>query len=140
MASGKSTTESNKVLDAQLGAVAYTAPATVYIGLWAAASLSAGSTGSTAGEVSTTSTGYARVAVTNNTTNWPAAASGSKSNANAINFPSPTASWGTVGQVAICDAAAAGNILYWGDLSSAQTINTGNTVSFAANALTVTEA
>src|SRR5690348_4995243 len=103
MASGKSTTESNKILDAQLGAVAYTAPATVYIGLWAAASLSAGSTGSTAGEVS--GGAYARVAVTNNATNWPAASGGSKSNGTAINFPTPTASWGTVGQVAICDAA-----------------------------------
>ena len=140
MASGKSNNFSNKILDHIFGSTSYSQAATVYIGLWAASSLSATSTGSTAGEVS--GGAYARVAVTNNTTNWTPTNSSSqqKQNGTAINFPTPTANWGTVGQVAILDAASAGNILYWGDLSSSQTINSGNTVSFAVNALTITEA
>lgn len=138
MASGKSTTQSNKILNAELNATSYTSPTTVWIGLWAASSLSAGSTGSTAGEASGGS--YARASVTCNTTNFPSASGGSISNGTAITFTTPTGTWGTVGQVAICDASTAGNILYWGDLSSPQTINSGNSVSFAIGALTVTEA
>ena len=55
--------------------------------------------------------GYARVAVTNNLTSFPSASSGSKSNAVAIQFPSPTASWGTITTVFIADAATGGDVL-----------------------------
>ena len=139
MASGKSTTQSNKILNAELNATAYSSPVTVYIALWTA-TLSASSTGATAGEVSGGS--YARVAVTCNTTNFPSASGGSISNGTAINFPTPTAGWGTVTYVAILDSATlgAGNILYWGALTTSQTISSGNTVSFGIGALTVTEA
>jgi len=137
MASGKSTTQSNKILDAELSATAYTSPTTVWVGLWTA-TLSAASTGATAGEVSGGS--YARVSITCNTTNFPSASGGSISNGTAINFATPTASWGTVTYVAILDAATGGNILYFGALTTSQTISSGNTVSFAASSLTVTEA
>ncbi len=100
----------NALLDHVLGGGDYTRPATVYVGLWTAA-LDDTSDGSTAGEVSGGS--YARVAVTNNATNWPAAASGAKSNGTAITFPQATADWGTVTYFAILDAATAGNVLYW---------------------------
>ncbi len=127
-----------KIQDHILGATTFTPPATVYVGLWTA-TLDDTSTGATAGEVSGGS--YARVAVTNNTTNWPAASGTTalKQNGVAINFPTPTAGWGTVTDWAILDSASgAGNILFYGKLTNAKTINIGDTVSFAVNALQIT--
>jgi hypothetical protein len=126
----------NALLDHVLGGGDYTRPATVYVGLWTAA-LDDASTGSTAGEVSGGS--YARVAVTNNATNWPAAASGAKSNGTAITFPQASADWGTVTHFAILDAAAGGNILYWGALTNSKTIQNGDTAEFAVGDLDITE-
>ena len=69
--------------------------------------------------------GYARVAVSNTLTNFPAASSGTKSNATAITFPTPSAAWGTVVSVFIADAAAGGNVLAMADLTTPKTINSG---------------
>jgi hypothetical protein len=126
----------NALLDHVLGGGDFTRPATVYVGLWTAA-LDDTSDGSTAGEVSGGS--YARVALTNNATNWPAAAAGAKSNGVAITFPQATADWGTVTYFAILDAATAGNILYWGALTASKTIQNGDTASFAVGDLDITE-
>jgi hypothetical protein len=82
---------------------------------------------------------YARVSVTNNTTNWPNASSGSKSNGTAITFPTATANWGTVTAFGIFDASSAGNLLYWGTLSASKTVDNGDTASFASSAITITE-
>src|SRR5205823_752298 len=84
-----------KILDQVFGATAWTAPGTLYFGLWGSAgSINDASTGGTTGEVSGGS--YARVAVTNNTTNFPAAtgtAPTTKKNGTAITFPTATANW-----------------------------------------------
>lgn len=122
-------------------------PATVYVGLWTTAgSLDDTATGSTANEVSTSGTGYARVSKTNNTTNWPPAtgsSTGIKRNGTAITWSTATSNWGTVTQFALCTAVGGvgmgGEILFWGDLTSAKAISTGDTASFSANALTITE-
>lgn len=125
-----------KILDHVFGAVAYTAPATVYVGL-ATAAITDASTGSTVTEPS--GNAYARVAVTNNATNFPAATGTTATKQNAlITFPTPTGSWGTVTHFFIADASTAGNILAWGDLTASQTIASGNTVTFAANSITIT--
>jgi len=139
MAGSKSDFLENEILDHVLSAAAYSAPGTVYIGLWTSA-LTDSSTGATAGEVSGGS--YARVAVTNNATNWPAASGGSKNNGTDFTFPTATAGWGTVTYVAILDSATlgAGNILYWADLTASRDILNGDTAKFAATTgLTVTE-
>src|SRR5262245_58219892 len=70
MASGKSAYLSEKVKNEVLGAVAFSAPGTVYFALWttAAATDMDGYNGGTAGEVSGGS--YDRVNKTNNTTNF----------------------------------------------------------------------
>ncbi len=121
-----------KFLDLAWGAVAFTAPVTVYAALYTAApSDSGGGTEATGGA-------YARVAITNNATNWPAAASGAKSNGTVITFPTATANWGTVTHFGIFDAATAGNLLNWGALTTSQAVNTGATPSFAAAALSIT--
>lgn len=93
-----------------------------------------------------TSTGsYARVAVLNNPTQWPAAGAGygaSKSNGATISFPASTAAWSsgatTLQIFFLADATtlAGGSILAWGYLTTAQTVNaSGITLSFAGSAL-----
>lgn len=138
MAGSKSNYLENRILDAVLGGGTFTGPATIYVALSTAA-FSETATGASMSEVSTTSTGYARVAVTNNATNWPAASNGSKSNATAVTFPAGTGAWGTVLSFYFVDAASGGNVLYGGDLASSRTVGAGDTASFAAGALTVTE-
>lgn len=122
-----------ELLDHVLGNAAYTAPGTVYISLHTA---DPGETG--ANEVAS-SNNYSRASVTNNATNFPAASAGSKSNGTAINFATPSgAGWGTVTHFGIWDAASTGNFLFGGALTASKTINSGDTVSFAISALTIT--
>lgn len=122
-----------ELLDHVLGAAAYTAPATVYISLHTA---DPGETG--ASEVAA-SNGYAREPVTNNATNWPAAAAGSKANGTAVTMDTPTgAGWGTVTHFGIWDALSAGNFLFGGALAVSNTINAGNVVEFAIGAIVCT--
>lgn len=132
----------NKVLDI-LGGTTFTAPATVYLALYVGAAPSDASTGTTPAGGATEVTGgsYARQAVTNNATNWPAASAGSKSNGTAITWATPpSANWGVVVGFAICDALTNGNILYKGAISPAKTINNGDPApSFAIGALVITE-
>jgi hypothetical protein len=122
----------NKLLDLVFSNTSYTVPSTLYIGLSTTAPTQAG------GNFKEPSgNGYARVAVTNNSTNWPAASNGAKSNANAITFPQATGSWGTVTHFGIFDAATSGNLLAWGALSQSKAISAGDTPYFAAGSLTL---
>jgi hypothetical protein len=130
---GKSDYLENKVLDLLLGAVSYTVPTTVYIGLYTVAPTDAG------GGTEVSGGGYARVAVTNNTTNFPTASNGSKSNGTTINFPTATADWGTVVAVGIFDASTAGNLLFWANLTTSKVVQNGDTAQFASGSLTFSE-
>lgn len=108
----------NAELDALYGSGT---PATIYTGLFTA-SPSADGTGGT--EVSTVGTAYARQALTNNATNFPAAAAGVKSNGVAIDFPAATgAGYGTVTHGMYFDALTAGNRFDWAPLVTPRTIN-----------------
>lgn len=86
---------------------------------------------------------YARVAKSRtSTTDWAAATGTSPAttlNATAINFPTASASWGTVTHFAIYDASTAGNVIYWADLTASKTIGSGDTASFAAGAIVITQ-
>ena len=124
----------NKVLDGVLGGPALALPATVYVALFTAAPTDAG------GGTEVTGGAYARVAVTNNATNFPAAVGGAKSNGTAITFPAPTANWGVIVAFGIFDAATAGNLLYWGNVTPNKTVNNGDPApSFAVGDLDFTE-
>lgn len=141
MAGSKSDYLEAAILNYLLGGVALTSPGTLYVALSTAA-YSDAATGSSMTEVSASSTGYARVAVTNNATNWPAATGSSpatKQNGTAITFPTATASWGTITSFYIVDAASGGNVLYGGDLTATKSIAAGDTATFAAASITVTE-
>lgn len=123
----------NKVLDHVLGGGDYTRPATVYVALYTSAPTDSG------GGTEVSGGSYARVAVTNNATNWPAASGGSKANGTTIVFPEATADWGTVVAFGLFDAAIGGNLLYWGELSQNQAVNSGSIAGFAIGALTILE-
>lgn len=138
MAGSKSNYLENKLLDAVLGGPAFSLPANVYVALSTAAYTDA-ATGAAMDEVSTSSTGYARVALVNNATNWPAAVNGVKANGDSITFAVASGAWGVVTSFYICDAASGGNVLYGGDLASPRTVNAGDTAAFAAGTLTITE-
>lgn len=136
MAGSKSDYWENAILNGSLGGPALTLPTTVYIAL-STGVYSDAATGSAMTEV--TGSGYARVAVTNNNTNWPSASAGQKSNGTVFTFAAASASWGTVQSFYIVDALSAGNILYGADLTTARTIATGDTASFAVGSITITE-
>lgn len=132
MAGRLADTVSDSLLDLMFGGVAYTPPATYYIGL---STTTPTNTGTNVTEPA--GGAYARVAVVNNTTNWPAASARSKSNGTQVTFPQATASWGTVTDFVIYDAATAGNFIGWGPLNTAETVNTNMTPDFPVGALTV---
>jgi hypothetical protein len=104
----------NKVLDHVFGGVAYTAPATLYVGLFTS---SPGETGSGT-EVSGGS--YARQTIAFTVTGSQA------SNTAAVEFPTATASWGTITFAAIYDASSGGNLLAYGALTTSKTIDNGD--------------
>jgi len=133
MAGGKSDFLELEVLDHVLGAAAYTAPGTTHIALFTVTPSDAG------GGTEVTGGSYARSAVTNNATNWPAAAAGAKANGTEIAFVQASANWGTVVAFGIFDAATAGNLLYWGPITPNKAVNSGDTAKFAVGDLDVTE-
>lgn len=127
----------NKVLDHCLTATTFTAPTTRYLALFNNTSGSASTNleaGTLTDEVSTSGTAYARKAVTF------AAASGGTSATNAtVTFDAATASWGSVTHVAVMDSdvEGAGNVLFWGAVTTSKTIDTGDTFQVTSGNLTI---
>lgn len=125
---GISTYLADELLDHVFGNGAYSAPGTVYIGLYTAAPNDGG------GGTECTGNNYARVATTGTT--WDAASSRSITNGTVIQFPTPSGSWGgTATHFGAFDASSSGNLLWWGALTTPQAIGTGNDVEFAAGDL-----
>lgn len=111
----------------------YTKPTTIAVGLYTAAPSDAG------GGTEVSGNGYARVALNPLDANWAAATTnGTTSNSVAINFPSPTGSWGTVTHYGIFDSTTSGNLLFWAALDASVLVSTSGVVSFPAGSLTVT--
>jgi len=123
-------TSANKILDLNFGSTAYTPPSPYYVGLSISTINIDGS-----GATEPTGGAYARVAVTNNKTNFTVAASGALSNATAIQFVESTLAWGTITYVFIADALTSGNIYYYEQLPVAKTVQTATTVLFSIGAL-----
>jgi hypothetical protein len=133
----------NKLVDQLFRGQAAPTTSTLYVGLLTAAPSDTG------GGTEVSGGSYARVAVTSSFTNWAGTQSaastvassgtgGQTSNNTAITFPTPGATWGTVTHFGIYDAASAGNLLFWGALTIAKTINQSDTVTFPAASLSVT--
>jgi hypothetical protein len=133
----------NKIIDWLLRGQAFTPPATVYVALMTATA------GPSGGGTEVSGGSYARVGVASSLANWAgtqadgstvasSGATGKTSNNAAIGFATPTAAWGSVVGVAIYDALTGGNLLFYGALTSAQTVGIGNTVSFSPAQMALT--
>lgn len=131
---GLSTWGRNHLLDLALGQ-GQSPEATWYVALLTAEP-SVGSTGSTI--VEPVGGAYARVAVTNNGTNFGPAAGGSIDLLTVAQFPTATATWGTILFGALVDASAAGNLLGWGPLAVPRTVLTGQSPKVPAGTTLVT--
>lgn len=104
----------NKVLGHVFGGAAYTAPTTLYVGLFTSDPGEAGA----GTEVSGGS--YARQTITFTVTGSQASSSA------AVEFPTATASWGTITYAAVYDAVSGGNLLASGALTTSKTIDSGD--------------
>jgi hypothetical protein len=131
----------NKILDHVLKytTAPFTGPTTLYVGLF---NNTSGSTATnlengtlTDETVTTGGTLYARQPIT-----FASASSGTSANNTTITFtPSAGANWGTITHVAIMDSATrgAGNVLFYGAVTTSKTIDTGDTFSISSGNLTV---
>ncbi len=118
------------LLNAVLRNTAFTSPTTVYVALNTTAS-----TPTTPG-TEVVDANYARIAVT-----FGAPVANTVSNTGTLAFFGAGAAAGpyTIVEAAIYDALTLGHELYYGSLAVSKTVNAGDTLSFAAAALSVTE-
>ena len=80
---------------------------------------------------------YARQAAT-----FAAATSGAgtTTTTNAQSFTASGASWGSITHVGVFDAATSGNLLWHGAITTARTVNDGDTITFAIGSVDLTMA
>jgi len=116
----------NALINVTLRATSYTAPTTVYVGLYTTDPTDA----NTGTEVSGGS--YARTSVT-----FGAPSNGTALNSGAVEFPQCTVDWGVVGWIGILDAATSGNLLYHTPLDVSKTISAGDIFKIAIGSLSV---
>jgi len=103
-----------EILDHVFGGSAYTAPTTLYLALYTAAP------GETGGGTELSGSAYARQTVAFTTSG------NTTSNNAAVEFPTATASWGSVTHVGVFDAATGGNLMAYAPLTIAKTIDSGD--------------
>lgn len=134
----------NKLIDHVFRGQSYTLPV-LYVGLLTAAPSDSG------GGTEVSGNAYARVkaaaGASQALTDWKSTQNdslastgtgGNTTNTNAITFPTPTATWGTVTHFGIYDASTGGNLLFWGALTISKTINQSDTVTFPSGTLSIT--
>lgn len=115
------------LINGTLRATSYTAPTTVYVGLFTSDPTDAGSGTEVSGNA------YARQSAT-----FAAPSNGASSTSADVQFPQATGTWGTVGWFGIFDALTTGNLMYHGALTVSKTIETGDVFKIASGNLTVT--
>lgn len=136
MASGKSVGQSNATLDMWLGGVMPTIEETLWLMLFTTAPNKNGG----GVEVSTVSTAYARIEVTNDGTTWSVAVNGRKVSLIDFLFAQATADWGQIVAAALVNTASGAYTQgYWGLLTRKVTIRNGDRRRFPAGAVVVTE-
>ena len=123
----------NKLLDHVLTSTAYTQPSR-YLALFTS---DPGEGGSFSGEVSTSGTAYARKAVTFEAAGT--SVTGTSRNNATVTFDTATANWGTITHVAVVDGstAGAGNVLFYGAVTTSKTIETGDTFQISSGNLSI---
>ena len=119
----------DKVLRHVFANTAYTAPTTLYVGLFTVAPTDTG------GGTEVSGGAYARQTMAFTVSgNNPTQAT----NTAAVEWPTAGTNWGTIVAAAVFDAASAGNMLAYADLNSNKTISAGDVFRFPASSLTVT--
>ena len=115
-----------EILDHVFGGNAYTAPGTLYLALFTSDPAEDGSGTEVSGG------DYARQSVAFTVSGNTA------SNTAAIEYPTATASYGSVTHVGIYDASTAGNLMAYAALTSAKTIASGDVFRVPAGDLDIT--
>ena len=129
----------DKILDHVLGEGArnFTSPANLYVALFTetgTGTLANLEAGVLTDEITTSGSAYSRQGI-----NFSAAVNGTAASDGTVTFSTATSNWGTVTAVAVVDSATvgAGNVLFYGNLSVAKLIETGDTFQIATTNLTV---
>jgi hypothetical protein len=137
MPGSKSAYLENALLNHALGAQVWTPPTVIYVAL-SSALYDEDAYGTAFSELA--GNGYGRVAMANNTTNWPQSfGTSQKKNGITITFPAATNVWAEVKSFYLLDAMTAGNALWGGDLANPRILQAGDTASFAPNSIVITE-
>ena len=129
----------NAILRSHFGKVSYTIPVTYYFGLFE------DDENFVLGDVPTEHSGdsYARVAVTNNSTNFNVTVTRQISLDVAFSFPTASGNWGNQYWLGIWDAATNGNFLCWGEANSLTSlpvnILSGQVATYKQGAIVITE-
>ena len=141
LTTGKGNTFALQTLDMWFGATAPSVPGTWYAALFT--TMPSDDDGSGLVEV-TAAYGYARIAVVNNTANFPAAAVSNhvatQQTGATIDFGTASGgNWGTIQGIGFYDALTSGHLGYWGPLSSPKTVNNGDGFKVSSGNGTFTE-
>lgn len=121
----------NKIIDLIFRGQSFTPPSTLYYAVFTTAP------NDTGGGVECTGGSYARVAVTASLANFAGTqgagtstpstgTTGTTSNNVDIQFPSPTAGWGTVVAMGVYDAPTGGNLICYGAVLPPKVVNSGD--------------
>ena len=116
----------NEILDDVFSGNAYSVPSTFYLALYTATPNAGG------GGTELSGNGYARQTVAFTTT------AQTSSNTAAVEYPTATASWGTITSVGVFDALTSGNLLAFGNLTASKTIGTGDVLRIPTGDLDIT--
>jgi len=129
---GFSTANANAILDKLFGGADFTPAATLYLGLSTTEPTDIGA------NITEPSGGsYARIAITNDGTEWIAASAGEKSNANDQEFAEATLAWSTIGWWILMSAASGGVMHHWGKLQTPRVVDAGDILRFLAGDLVI---
>lgn len=124
------------LLDEVFGGQDYTPPVSLYVGLSTTTPTDEGTNFTEPDSADA----YARVEVDNDLTTWVASDDGFKENDIDFEFPEATGSWGEVTHFAIFDGAegTGENMLAWGELAIAKTIDEGDIATFRSGDVEIT--
>lgn len=142
VSSGKSVYLAKKLSDETAGATDFVAPVTVYLALFTVAITNGDATTGT----EATGSGYARKSITNNSTNFPAGSGSTTPITKTLHistaFAAATGDWSAQANMVgwgLFDASTAGNLLYYGPITTPFPVLNTDVVTFAADALAWTE-
>lgn len=138
MASGKFEGLSQLMLNWLFNGGTFTQPTNLFLALFSVTP-SVSSSGTEA-----TGSGYGRLTIVCNTTNWPTISGATTTITNNVaqTMATATGDWSTAAnQVAagLWSATSSGTLYYWGALTEAKPVLSGDTASFAIAAITVQE-